>query len=982
MAEIVDDPYVLFYDQGPGTVELTDEEKKLIAEASQADAFYNGATTNSQETTAQNQSAAETQRLLSQNGGAAGTPVGAATESVFDPTYGGTLPPTASATGSPIIPASVYSNAVSGSLLNLAPGVTANNLLRFLSLPSPAQSYQQALENPLLNFDSYTYNLSLHLLSESQFNAIIENPDASYIPQNVIVASGGRRNSTFRRNQFFNEDFYFENFQMDTIVNTTVVNRNSNMIKCSFVIIEPVGFTFINRLIDAVSTMGGSNYLRQPYLLQIDFFGYANGTDANGPIPNMSKYIPITLVSMKSKITSKGTEYHVEAVPYNHQALNAAIITSPADFQVKAKTVADFLGTGQSYDQLTTAYINSQRDQAALESLQESIRKGELTGDDLSTAQEYIKTAASTSGQFSRRGFTDALNEYLAGLANKNGQIFYPNTYRVKFDPEIGNSNIIPNSAKPNNVANAASGDKSKTDTAAAGGRPVGYVDFQSGVFNVKKGTAIDKLIDYAVRNSDYIRNQLADNTSDTGKDISSFQLKLGNSLKWYRIVPKIKIGLYDPARKQYAYDITYYVKTWAVNTKHPYAPQGRTPGYVKQYDYIYTGKNKDVLDVSIDFDMLYYNQLTGYRNKMREGESGSGLQNRNPDTPGAGPNIVPTDSLQPVPTNFVSNDYRTTARTGPSQSAAVSGGDVQRDIMLSSRGDMVNIKVKILGDPQLIKQDDLFYGQNVGGSFSQLTPNGSLYYDNGELYVFVNFQSPTDYDETIGLAVPQLSDYQYSAFSGIYKIIKVDNVFSRGKFEQTLDLVRLPISDNLRNLQTNARSRADNYTNFGLGQLASLPYARFTGPRILINALPNGGQLVNAGLATASGAGTGILGSVLNQAISKAAGMITDKIASIFKTPTFSTNPKDYEVYKATETQYGAFGEEPTGGGAATSAATDNSNDLLVSDNPLENLETDGLGEALAYEDLPPNLDGFEVGDVDLTADIEIPEDITDFFG
>jgi hypothetical protein len=36
--------------------------------------------------------------------------------------------------------------------------------------------------------------------------------------------------------------------------------------------------------------------------------------------------------------------------------------------------------------------------------------------------------------------------------------------------------------------------------------------------------------------------------------------------------------------------------------------------------------------------------------------------------------------------------------------------------------------------------------------------------------------------------------------------------------------------------------------------------------------------------------------------------------VKSVFDTPTYSTNPSDYSSFGATETQYGAFGEAPTG--------------------------------------------------------------------
>jgi hypothetical protein len=395
-------------------------------------------------------------------------------------------------------------------------------------------------------------------------------------------------------------------------------------------------------------------------------------------------------------------------------------------------------------------------------------------------------------------------------------------------------------------------------------------------------GTPIDKIIDYAVRNSNYIRNQLADPNGYTGKDLSQTQLKLGNSLDWYRIVPSIKIKQYDPSRDQYSYIITYYVKVWTVNTKHPYAPQGRTPGWVKKYDYIYTGQNKDVLDCSIDFDMLYYIQLTAFKNKFRSSETGNDIQPGIIDTPPVGPTSYRTDRLQPVPINYVASDLKLQNRTGPGQANAVAGAELQRDLMISSKGDMINVQLRIVGDSQLIMQDDVLFGQSASNSVNQLTPNNSLYFTNGELYVFLNFQSPVDYNEETGLAVPGLGRYQYSEFTGIYKIVTVESNFSRGKFEQKLDLVRLPISDQLRNQVTNARSRADTYTNYGLGQLTALPYNRFTGPRIIVNNLASGGILAAAG-----GAGGSLLNGLLSQAINQVTGKISTAISDFLNRPT-----------------------------------------------------------------------------------------------
>ena len=231
-----------------------------------------------------------------------------------------------------------------------------------------------------------------------------------------------------------------------------------------------------------------------------------------------------------------------------------------------------------------------------------------------------------------------------------------------------------------------------------------------------------------------------------------------------------------------------------------------------------------------------------------------------------------------------MANDYRTQTLSGAASAFGTGSGDLQRDLTSSSRGDMINIQLKIIGDPQLIKQDDLFYAQNISPPTSQLTPNNSLYYDGGELYVNIIFQSPVDYDESTGLAIPNLGNYTYNLFNGIYKIITVDNNFRQGKFEQTLDLIRLPVNAQDVNQLINARARIETYVNYGLGQLAGLPYSRFTGPRILVNNLAAGVGIYNAGVAGGGGVLSGLVGGIVNQFVGKVTNELIGKATSAIK--------------------------------------------------------------------------------------------------
>jgi len=669
------------------------------------------------------------------------------------------------------------------------------------SQDNPGQS-QSLLDNPLHDYQSYTYCLSWHMLGMDAFNSIVNDygNGAKYVPKNVLISSAGKwDNLTFVRNSNFKEDFYFENLKLKTIINTTKRNRNSNLIECDFTLIEPAGFTLINRLLAASKEIRAQNdnYIHMPYVLQIDFYGYTDGDSGPKLVPDQTKIIPIRLTALKSKITSRGTEYQVSAVPFNHQAFSQINVASPAAFSVTGKTVKNFFGSGN----VDVNYLNRNQ---SLQREEQTIRDRVTGSLGFSDAEsDYILNrlsliTASAKDIVGVSGYCDAINAWFKGLVSQN-TIKIANEVRVEFDPEIANATLYPSATQgPVNVAQAPAGgssEQAKTDALqSAGGINKGQLNFNGTTLTIPANTSIDKLIDWAVRNSSYIGSQIKDPT--LLKDVQGGKTPT-TPLKWYRIVPKVKIINYDMTQNKYALEITYYVKTYTMSSKYPYAPRGRVPGYVKKYDYIYTGKNKDVIDMQIDFDMMYYVKMSAFRTKQKISETAPGIGSDSPKDKATAVTELnvdktnPANNLAPVSVG-VNSDSNTVTRTGGNPQLAVDAANLQDSLLLDARGDMINLDLKIIGDPQLIKQDDVFYGQDLSTPTGPLTKNGSLWMDSGELYTFVNFKSPTDYDEATGLADPDSGKYKISEYSGVYKIITIDNTFSRGKFEQTLNLVKL----------------------------------------------------------------------------------------------------------------------------------------------------------------------------------------------
>jgi hypothetical protein len=354
----------------------------------------------------------------------------------------------------------------------------------FVSQPNQTQRYQQTFDNPLFEYENYTYNLSWHILSVQDFRNLVSNPQSRFVPMNCLVASGGKNSATFARNVHFLEDFYIEDLKILTTVNVKNYNRNSNAIEISFTVIETNGFTLLNRLQDAVASVGGVNYLQQPYLLMIEFNGYRNGMLMT--TPNQTKYIPMKLVSMNTNLTSKGAEYRVTAAPYNHAAFEETMIKTPAMIKVQADTVQTLLGGSNIASNTTIATINAalKQRESAIANANDPTLNNFGSDEAIERARAASATASRTNIEYASQSLCDGINAYFLSLAQNTQSVRFPNSYRVVFDQEIGSAKlIVPNAtAGPNNIDNSATRSSANNNAKAAAGIAVGSIDFNAGI--------------------------------------------------------------------------------------------------------------------------------------------------------------------------------------------------------------------------------------------------------------------------------------------------------------------------------------------------------------------------------------------------------------------------------------------------------------------------------------------------------------------
>lgn len=674
------------------------------------------------------------------------------------------------------------------------------------AVPTPAP-----MPNPLHKYSTYTYGITLYLLTQDDFNSLQE-ADAkakTWNPTYALISSGGTHQQD--RAPAFKDDFYFDNLRMTTVVGMNSRTRGTNAIEFSFTIIEPYGLTLLDRIIDtSVLVAKSKNYQDQPYLLEVNFFGSDELGDMSTPIAGLTKRFPIKIIGIKIKTGKSGSEYVVQAIPYNHSALTSTINSTPVNLEVVAGTVGEFF-----QNDLSSGISSQLENKKAAQERQETAKIHENSEYVDPAAIEAVRSSdkdkATLKAAYQANSYPGAVNSWHKYNADTN-KIKIPDSIGFEFhSDEIKNSKIVePAKRDYNRTGMTAQNKLTSTQVSAAGTAPAG-LEKNKEFFNINAGTSIIDVINMVMRNSEYIRQQVIDPLSD-----SKVVFPENKEVKFYKIIPQMKLNKFDELRNVYGKHVIYHIMPFTYyNTKHPNLPYAKPGGAIKEYNYIYTGKNIDIIDFSIDFDTSFYTTIVVDRKNSEKSSEAVGANDSKENDlarapSGGGPTSIGQNKHATISTDL------SVAATGANTTETTLTASVVKNIYSDSRGDMINVKLKILGDPHFIKQDDLYVnpGQSNYPDSQIMINDGTIAMDHSEIFCRINFKTPVDMDNTTGLTRND-QNYSESKFSGLYKILTVANEFSRGQFIQTLDAVR--IFDDNKKTNTDDRKNKKQDSEAGL---------------------------------------------------------------------------------------------------------------------------------------------------------------------
>jgi hypothetical protein len=714
---------------------------------------------------------------------------------------------------------------------SVSPGVIASNSVNSKDqVTSGAQGSPEKKKviipsnNILHDYVNYTYLLSWHLMSIDDYNNLMTNPESRYIPKNVLVSSAGKYNNEFVRSPAWKEDFYFESLDLQTVVGLNSRSRGTNAIDISFRLIEPYGASLLERLLRAAdsreisvpgtkskpTTATAKNYTQLPYMLQIDFAGYTD-TGEMILIKDATKYIPINVLTIEFKVSNRGSEYTIKAVPFNHQAFKSSQATVPANFEISTSTVREFFkGTGirQTDEFIKNRTESLERRDTAVKIYKEAEKnireEGEYDFDQVKDLYyQAIVNAEKTLSNYAVDGLESALNDYyLFEKTRKSGNsITVAPEFYFEIDEEIAKAKIITveKTDPKDSPINSSAGGRTSPDRDYQNSQKTKKQDPAPGIpydpktrlHRLNAGTNIVETINYIIRNSSYVLDQIdsAQNSDKkvTEREAADQKQDKTKPINWFKIVPRVEIIDYDTKLNSYALKVTYEIKKHPIYGRTiPNISQARVPAdrISKIYNYIYTGTNQDILDLNIEFNTQYFMAITSSPDKFFSTSAASADENvPNPTEERADdPNFI-------VKTGIVSSNQKQ-SYSQTSDPRAVAAADVAENLM-NSGADMISVKLKIIGDPAWIKQDDIFNTTERQRLIEQeATRASSIPTDDAEVYVRLNFRVPTDINTETGLY--NFDKMQYGVFSGIYRVLTVSNKFEKGQFTQDLDLVRI----------------------------------------------------------------------------------------------------------------------------------------------------------------------------------------------
>lgn len=664
------------------------------------------------------------------------------------------------------------------------------------------------LRNVLSNYASYNYIIGLSAMTVDEFNF----PDKSYkagktLP--LICKSAGINPSNRVNTQFGKFDYFIDNLTTEGIIGY-INGKGSNVTNVSFDVFEPYSLgVFLMSVQQAAYNAGHKNWRDCPFLLTIDFMG-TNELGNMAPIP-ATRHIPIKFTNIGLKATEKGSSYNILAYGTQGQAHTTQFANLRSDVSLKGKSVQEILQTGeQSLQAVINKKLKSLQTNKTVAKADEIVIIFPTEGQIPSGAS--ISANSQTNEVLSKATAVPSSPASAGSLYKKLGLI--TNQINAEQVQSAGDCNEIGKATMGYNLSDKKA-DPAMSKEAAVWDEKTGTWNLGKVVTNPAEGTLrftqntdILTAIEAVLLTSSYPERAL----DPANIDSNGFR-------KWWRVDTQVYMVDTDANESTTGTKprlIVYRVIPYSTHSSKVTASNSKAVGFdnikkviVKQYDYLYTGKNTEVIRFDIDFSVNFAVAMAAdnYKDSMdRKRSTQTGLQQdksspsqplgkgqKAPDTPGTNPSQVRNDNTGS------SSDKK---GGGGQETSKTRAARVWHEAITSGL-DMVTLDMEIIGDPFWLHHSGAGnYTSPPAAGIKDLNRDGSVNWQNGEVDILVNFRSPLDINQTSGLYDFNMAlktgtpDAPIQGWSGLYCVNRVTNTFKGGKFRCNLKGYRRPLQD------------------------------------------------------------------------------------------------------------------------------------------------------------------------------------------
>lgn len=683
------------------------------------------------------------------------------------------------------------------------------------ALRSPGSSL---IPNELEKFASFSNIITLSVLSQDEVNdpTIIRENGPSV---NILKSGGGitKPQTAIEAAEGITTEFFIDNFEMDAIVVSTASAGNTNATQMTFTVHEPYSMgLFIETLRVSARQQGWASHIEAPYLLTLEFVGWDDKGEYFSP-GSAKRMIPIRIIDAVFEVTQGGSVYTVTAIPWNELALGDDVQKTQADTTIKGRNVFEILQSGLS----SLASIINSRELSKQETDQTDIadqyiiafpKPGELdllpslAGLDASEGplsgiqkdEILFRSIRGTDAEIEDQSRFDELKNEQLGKIKPRTQL--GETLRDFFENEDNINDIAKKTITEEWLdlgehpfgSEALAYDEESETYKRTGIELTLSDDVRS--FKFRKGTSIQDIIEEVILASTYAKS-LVEQLKDPPPDGMLDWFKIETQCFVVRSTSSIRKTGRSP--KVYVYRVVPY-KAHINIFKSPTSP---APGVeeikgevVKQYQYIYTGNNNDVLNFEIKYDYAYNTGLLSDLGQSRERvKAQEGVIHTPPGDAAAlqeGPEDVPAEGPVPIEESAAMD----TVRDGGARDETVETAIAKQwnQILLKSEFNLVTVDITIKGDPYFVSDSGLGNYNAKDTSFTNVNSDGAMNYQNGEVYVNIVFRTPVDYSPTDGTVLGLEDTEIVKAFSGVYRVIEVKTSIESNKFTQTLRCNRM----------------------------------------------------------------------------------------------------------------------------------------------------------------------------------------------